>query len=455
MAKKIISDMVRKGTTGGGLKISSAVERPSIFPNKIKISTISTHTREEPSSVFSNNPSPHLSISRVSSNIEPKHTSKNLIWILAVVSFLFLLFSFSMIFTSATVIVVSKTENLVVNNQFDAEKNGKGAQLSFEAMSLSDSSAQTLSASKIIDVEKPAVGIVVIYNYFGSAPQNLLIDTRLVGANGKIYKTDKAVVIPGAKIVAGETVPGSIEVGIHADDPGEEYNSAPQDFTIFGFKDTPKYLKFNGRSKGPITGGFKGQQNVIDPAEQSNVENTLKLDLKTKLMTKAKAELPDGFAMYENATFFNFSSIDTQTGSSTSSLEVRLNGTMVAFIWNKAKLTERILIDVGRLETRTDGIYVIDNIDSLSVSILNENNFDPTIVKDVNVLISGTAHIVWPIEDEAVAKSLAGQRRADFQTILSNYDNIDKAEVSIKPFWKTSFPGNKSKIKIIKTVEDK
>lgn len=45
---------------------------------------------------------------------------------------------------------------------------------------------------------------------------------------------------------------------MYADGYGTEYNSAETDFTIPGFKGTPREKSFYARSKGTITSGFIG-----------------------------------------------------------------------------------------------------------------------------------------------------------------------------------------------------
>src|SRR3989344_6062534 len=105
---------------------------------------------------------------------------------------------------------------------------------------ISGEESKVVQDTKTKDVIEKAKGTVLIYNNFSSVPQRLDIDTRLEGSNGKIYKTVKKIVVPGMR----SSAPGSVEVGIYAAAGGEEYNSGPLDFTIFGFKGTPKYSKF-------------------------------------------------------------------------------------------------------------------------------------------------------------------------------------------------------------------
>ena len=68
-------------------------------------------------------------------------------------------------------------------------------------------------------------------------------------------------------------------MGIYAAGAGEEYNSTPLDFEILVFKGTPKYSKFYARSKGDITGGFKGKSPVVSSLNKITVISELKATL--------------------------------------------------------------------------------------------------------------------------------------------------------------------------------
>ena len=59
-----------------------------------------------------------------------------------------------------------------------------------------------------------------------------------------IFRIPKTVTIPGAKLESGELIPGKLEMEVTADNAGEKYNIEPSDFTIPGFKGSPKFEKF-------------------------------------------------------------------------------------------------------------------------------------------------------------------------------------------------------------------
>ena len=71
------------------------------------------------------------------------------------------------------------------------------------------------------------------------------------------------VTIPGTKVENGKTVPGSKEVDVVADKAGAEYNIGLTDFTIPGFKGSPKFETVFARSKTEMTGGYVGNSQIV------------------------------------------------------------------------------------------------------------------------------------------------------------------------------------------------
>ena len=63
--------------------------------------------------------------------------------------------------------------------------------------------------------------------------------------------------------------------------------------------------------------------------------------------------------------------------------------------------------------------------------------------------MSGDIKIIWEIDARELADDLLGKQKKDFNQILSQYPNIDTADVNIRPFWKRSFPEKTKDIEVI------
>src|SRR3989338_6322480 len=146
MAKKTMNDLVVKPKSS---KIQYTTGEQTIIPIKEKMAFYPERTTPRMEYPQTNPP-----------------RSKIFIWIVAMGAFLFLLFSFSLIFTSANVSITPKYENFPVDNSFTAEKNSKNNLMSFELMSIKAELSETLPADKVVDLEKKAKGTIILYNSF-------------------------------------------------------------------------------------------------------------------------------------------------------------------------------------------------------------------------------------------------------------------------------------------------
>ncbi len=375
---------------------------------------------------------------------EGKKNTQYALWFVAVISFLFFVFALSYLFLEAVVTVNPKIVDMVLNENLSASQDGSAEKIPFDLIVISGEEDKIVQATEKKDVSEKAQGAVLIYNAFGSAAQMLSIDTRLLGSNGKIYKTKKQIFVPGMK---GD-LPGSIEVGIYGTEAGEEYNSGPLDFTILGFKGTPKYSKFYARSKGEITGGFKGKTSVVSEAQKLAVTSDMRAVLQTKLFKKATDQIPNGFVLFKDAVFLNIddNNIDLVFPKD-EMLSVKLKGTLYGLLFDEDKLTKKIA--ENNIKNYDDSAVYLPNIRDLAFSMLNKDNISFWDVKNVDFNLSGTAKIVWRLDESKLISDLLGKSKKDFSQILLQYPNIDSADLAISPFWKMSFPDKIKDLKVI------
>ena len=374
-----------------------------------------------------------------------------MLWFVAVISVVFLFFALSHLFLNVVVTINPKVENVVLDENLSASKNGDINALSFDLIIISGEESEIVQTTETKNVSERARGVVSIYNAFSSAPQRLDIDTRLEGSNGKIYKTQKQVIVPGMK----GNIPGSVEVGIYGKEAGEEYNSGPLDFTIFGFKGTPKYSKFYARSKGEITGGSDGKMPVVSDAQKLAATNDLKKVLQTELFKKATDQIPKGFILFKDAALLRVDDSNINIVSSNDdTFSMKLKGTLYGFLFNIDKLTKKIA--ENNISEYDDSDVYLANIQDLvfslpseQASLSNKDGVSLEDIKNINFNLKGTTKIIWKLDETQLKTDFLGKSKKDFYQILLQYPNIDSADLVISPFWKTSLPDKTKNIKVI------
>jgi hypothetical protein len=387
------------------------------------------------------------------SKVEGSHhndRSRYMLWTLAGVSIVFCLFALSFLFGNAKISVNPRTEDVVLNENLSASLNSNNNGLSFDLVVMEGVESKTLQATEEKSVAEKATGTVIIYNTFSSSSQTLSIDTRLEGSNGKIYKTQTKTNVPG---MAKGGTPGQVEVGIYAVEAGAEYNSVPLDFKILGFKGTPKYSKFYGRSKTgtEITGGFKGKTPAISDVDKTNTILELKTTLQEKLLKKVNTP---GFILFKDAIFFNVDSVDIPFTAQDNNLTITMKGTLRGIIFNEQKLTKKIA--KNKIEKYDDSEVYIPNISDLTFSLStpqadlsNKENVLFEDIKNISFNLSGPATIVFKLDVDKFSSLMLGKSKKDFNQILSQYENIISATLTLSPFWKKSIPDDMKDIKVI------
>lgn len=373
------------------------------------------------------------------------HRNKNsAIWLVAFFSIIFLFFGISFLFVKAKITINPIVKEVELNGSIKASKDSNDQNiLSFDLITLSGEESKEVKGAEEKEYSEKAKGKVIIYNNFSTASQKLLIDTRLEGSNGKIYKTEKAVVIPGMK---GET-PGSVEVNIYANETGQEYNSAPIDFKIFGFKNSPKYEKFYARSEGEIVGGMEGKSFQLSEEETALIKKELEVVLKEKLYKKVSEQIPEGFILYKDATFLEIEENAIKPSAEEGKSVYVLKATLYGFLFNEQKLTKKIVENLSENYESKD-IY-IPNIKSLIFSLNSKDNTDFKLVNEINFILLGSSKIVWKFNETEFIPKILGKNKKELHQILSEYPNVESADLVIKPTWKRSFPDKQKDIKII------
>lgn len=366
------------------------------------------------------------------------------LYFVALVSVVVLLFALSFLFSGAKITVVPKVQDIPLNDNLSATKDGSSPDVSFDLVVISGEQSKTIQGGEVKNVSIAATGTIMIYNSYSSSSQNLDIDTRLEGSNGKIYKTNKKITVPG--MASGK--PGSVEVGIYGSAPGEEYNSTPLDFKIFGFKGTPKYSKFYGRSEGDIAGGFKGESPFVSSLDKTSTVSELKATLESSLLNKVTDQIPSGFILFKDATFLNIDDKDVSfTPDKDNGVLADIKGTLYGFIFNEKNLTQKIAQDSI---DKYDGSEVyIPNIRDLTFSLADKDNVSFADVKSIDFNLSGTPRIVWKVDEAKFTADLLNKKKTDFNQILAQYPSIDSAVLVLRPFWKITFPDKSSSIQII------
>ena len=379
-----------------------------------------------------------------SGRVGKSRSNKKKIWIGgAIVGVVGLAVLISTVFHGASVLVSPKTVAANVGGDYVAKKNAVKGELAFDNISLKQTGTEIIKATGEEIVNKAASGTIVIYNNYNSASQRLIKNTRFETPEGLIYRINDSVTVPGK---SGST-PGSVEAIITADEVGEKYNAGLKDFTIPGFKGDPRYGSFYARSKTALAGGFSGKRKVVALIDRKKAEENIKSKLKTSLSEEVKKQVTTDQFFFDKGYVVDFVSLPEEATAG-SDVIIKMEGVISAAVFDK-KVFSSYLADKVVKGYQGDTVVIKD---LQSVFFTPKSDFRPGNNISISFSLSGTASFEWIYDETILKDALRNADRAGVVSILQKFPMIEKADISIRPFWRGSFPDSSDRI-IIKKAE--
>lgn len=375
----------------------------------------------------------------------------------AVIVLLFIILSS---FDSAVITLQPKEVESSVNKNLqigDLSDSDTSYDLGYRTIELAKQADLQVGANNEEFVQQNASGIITVYNRYSNDNQNLIKNTRFESPDGLIYKIQESVSVPGYTGSGDSITPGTIDVEVVAAEPGEEYNTDSAEFTIPGFKDQEPYEFFSAKTKTAITGGFDGVRKIVSDENIGTASTELRQKVSDALIDELQQQVTDEFIAVYNADSFTYQNIEQEDAPNGEDVVLKLNGEIVAKVFNKVDLSNAVALNVVN-EYTMDQDVLIENIEeiTLSASIETETReredadgeieeFDVSIE---NLSVNGNMKFVWQNNIEKIKKDLAGINREEMGSVMKNYVGVSKAEAVIKPFWRSKLPTDPKNIKI-------
>ena len=321
----------------------------------------------------------------------------------------------------------------------------------YEVMTVAQEASLAVPATESQKVSRKARGTLVVYNAFDTKVQKLVAGTRFQAMDGKIYKADSPVAVPGGVSSGGQLTPGSVEVAVTAAEAGEAYNQGLGDFTIPGFAGTPRFKGFYARSKTELAGGFEGTMVVPKDTDVLDARHKLETSLHDTLLAKAKKGLADGYLFFAGSDFYDFTFLPTAATSTASGATVNGKGTLTGIIVERASLARAI----AKAQVAGYGAESVDlaNPDSLDIAFDNKSAIDLTKDVDIAAKWTGKAHLIWTFDETDLKNALVGIGKNDYQAVFQKYPAIERSSVTFSPPWLMSFPAKASQITVTQKLQ--
>lgn len=374
-------------------------------------------------------------------------------------------FVLSLVFSGATVQVYPKQDTIVADVTLTASIANAGSGIHIERAALEQTAIRDVIALTEEEVEERARGTITIYNEYSTSPQRLITQTRFMDDAGRIYRIQKPVEVPGRK---ADGTPGSLTATIVAEEPGEDYNRGPGEFSVPGFDGAPQDGKIYGRATEQIEGGFVGIQREVGEADRlaaiQQLESQLRDELLARLATNEGA--PEGYQLYPGSAFFEFNALPDESVED-DKVRVSLTGTLHAVAYPKDALAQSLAQNL--IGSYTGSPIRIDNVEELTISASaqtiaedkteegddseRDGSIQPWNAQSYQVQVTGKAQFVWEFDTDSLRESLAGLPKQDLEGGMSDelrnaYPGIDYVHATSRPFWKRTLPTDTEDITI-------
>lgn len=356
------------------------------------------------------------------------------------------------IFQKAKVNITLKHQQITYNDkQFIASKDQNGNPINFEIMIVSDKKVKNVILTESKEVSEKAKGSITLFNEFSATPQKIAVNSFVSDSEGKAYKLDSDVTIPGYKIDGNKKmVLGQATVNITSFLPGDAYNGSPINFYISAFKGTEKYNKIYGKLKSPLVGGAQGLVYILNDTNKNSVDSMVKSSLKDDLLKQVRAQIPSGYLLYPDALNFSYK-INENVLSKTKDAKVEVEGSLSVVLLKEESLINNIiktsLPNVSSVDELKE--IKIPNVSDLSFSFTDKNQLITKEMETVSFLFKGGIEAIWNPDIETLKTKLIGVHKDKVGSIFKQDPGISSAVVNITPPWKSYIPNDLSKINII------
>lgn len=449
--------------TGSVSRIS--IERPS------QRQTSTLREERQPSASLARVRQPHHSedeqvedFASLSSQREPskkkgnKNGSKKYFFVAIIIFIVSIIgaYSVGMLTSGAEITIYPKVRSMNINTEFTAYKEKRTGELSYEILTLEATGERQLTATGQEDVSIQAVGEIDIYKTTAGS-ERLIKNTRFATADGKVFRIQESVVIPGAtKDTDGTLKPGVVRTEVFADEAGDAYNiPAKTRLTVPGFKESELMELYNAvyaENPGSFSGGFKGPRFIIDEMELTDAKNSLQTELRQSLEAKVDSERPADFVLFANSPTIIFTSLPpTQQGES--SVTIKEQATLRIPLFNNADIASVIASEIIVGYEKNEKVR-IDNVSDLAFSYSDPATKNANIAEQESIMfkVVGQPVIVWTYEEEALKEALLGKEKTALPLALGQYSQESRSTLKLRPFWKRTFPDDVRKISITEVL---
>ncbi len=318
----------------------------------------------------------------------------------------------------ATITIVTKPEPVEVMAMLELKDNPTIGMLEKTAVNVT----KTFKPASTREEESVAIGEVTLFNTTG-ASQALVATTRLITADGVLFRLKKGVVVPAK---------GKAVAEVYADKAGKASEIGPSKFTIPGLSEAKQKVVY-AESEKPMAGGVK-QFGVIGQEDIKEAENEMKAELKKQGEAQLAQLHSDLKAVY--TTVDVVIKADKEVGVEADEFTLSGSAVVVGVFYNASEVENLIKQELQK--------KIVGDAETLSSS-----NNEPQVTleefdKDTGravLKVAGSGVVELNPESDQLQKIIFfGKTRDEIRRYLLSLDHVNGVEIKFSPAWMNTVP---------------
>jgi hypothetical protein len=367
------------------------------------------------------------------------------------------------LFTSAKVTLYVNGNKVAIDTSFAVDPAAKTsdpskAVLAGQSVSVSKDLSSTLTPTGQKDEGTPATGTMTVYNCNDANSHALQSGTRFAAPDGKIFKTNSDVSVPGATIGSsgacpnggGFINPGSATVDVTADQNGDSYNEAAAKYSIVAYQGGSLAGTIFGKG-GQMSGGTTKTVTVVQQSDVDGAKAALLAKDKDNMGRDLQGKVPSGYTLLPASENTNVTGTNPSpaVGSEGSSGNLKISVTYTALAVKQSDY--EALVKAQELkQIGADNEIYDDGIAEAQVTASDKDAAGRPAFHFTTEAYGGKQ-----IDHTDLAKKLAGKRYSDASDLATGLPGVTKADISVWPGWASSLPARASNITVAVKVAGK
>lgn len=364
-------------------------------------------------------------------------------------SFFLILVIIFLILPKATVTIVPKSEplsenvNLVVKADVAATDNLKEG-ISGRIITLEKQETRIFKPTGKKQALEKARGEVILYNELGVS-QLLVPTTRLMSRGNILFRTESQVAIPPASVSGeGKVIPGSVKVGVVADQAGPEGNVGPSDFYIVAFS-SAKREKIYAKSSEPFVGGISRDIEVVTQKDLEEAQKVIAESLVSSARAEINNNLPAGFTLSEGALISEVSEVkhSKKIDEEADTFETVVKIQVKALIFSQEEARDAALRAVSSL-LGTDKYILNLSEEGVNYKLESVDLNGKKALMTVHI----EKEVFWKIDEGKIKGKIANLNEEGALKYLQSLAEVRQADIRLWPFWVRKVPALEKKIEV-------